>query len=98
MVELTDGDLTVKTGGARYAAALYKELVNQIYTNTSSFKAFGISQTDMLAQIDKVESGLKTLTAENTAIQQQIDETQQRVAMAREQVNTVYAAVGGTGG
>lgn len=98
MVELTDGDLTVKTGGARYAAALYKELVNQIYTNTSSFKAFGISQADMLAQIDKVESGLKTLTAENTAIQQQIDETQQRVAMAREQVNTVYAAVGGTGG
>lgn len=99
MVQLTDGDLTSKTGGARYAAALYKELVNQIYTNAANFKAFGIAQQDMLAQLDKVESGLQGLTAENTAIQQQIDETRQRVQMARDQVQTVYAAVGaGTGG
>ena len=99
MVQLTDGDLTSKTGGARYAAALYKELVNQIYTNAANFKAFGIAQQDMLTQLDKVESGLQGLTAENTAIQQQIDETKQRVQMARDQVQTVYAAVGtGTGG
>ena len=94
MTQLTDGDLTVKNGGARYAVALYKELVNQIYTNTANFKAFGISKADMVAQIDKAEAGLQTLTAENTAIQEQIDETYQRILMAREQVDTVYATVG----
>ena len=99
MVGITDGDLTVKTGGARYAAALYQELVSQIHTNTASFKAFGVSKADMLAQLDKAETGLQTLTAENEIIQQQIEKTQQLTDVARQQVETVYASVGGgTGG
>lgn len=94
MVVLTDGDLTVKTGGARYAAALYQELANQIYTNTTSFKAFGVSRQDMLAQLDKAQTGLQTLTAENDAIRQQIEKAQQLIRLARDQVATVYASVG----
>lgn len=94
MTQLTDGDLTVKNGGARYAVALYKELINQIYTNTANFKAFGISKADMMAQIDKAEAGLQTLTPENTTIQEQIDQTYERIHMARNQVDTVYATVG----
>lgn len=99
MTQLTDGDLTSKTGGARYAAALYKELVNQIYTNTANFKAFGVGRDALLEQLDKALAGLQTLTAENTAIQEQIDQTIQRVQLAKDQVDTVYATVGAaTGG
>ena len=98
LTDLTDGDLTAKYGGARYAVGLYKEIINQIYTNTTNFKAFGISQQDMLAELDKAESGLQGLTAENSVIQQQIDQTLQQISLARQQVGTVYAAVGATEG
>lgn len=98
LTDLTDGDLTAKYGGARYAVGLYKEIINQIYTNTTNFKAFGISQQDMLAELDKAESGLQGLTAENSVIQQQIDQTLQQISLARQQVDTVYAAVGATEG
>ena len=98
LTDLTDGDLTAKYGGARYAVGLYKEIINQIYTNTTNFKAFGISRQDMLAELDKAESGLQGLTAENSVIQQQIDQTLQQISLARQQVDTVYAAVGATEG
>ena len=98
LTDLTDGDLTAKYGGARYAVGLYKEIINQIYTNTTNFKAFGISRQDMLAELDKAASGLKGLTAENSVIQQQIDQTLQQISLARQQVDTVYAAVGATEG
>ena len=98
MTALTDGDLTVKTGGARYAAALYKELVSQIYTNAANFKAFGVSKNALLEQLEKADTGLQSLTAENPIIQQQIEETRTRIQLARDQVNTVYATVGGTTG
>ena len=98
LTDLTDGDLTAKYGGARYAVGLYKEIINQIYTNATNFKAFGISQQDMLAELDKAESGLQGLTAENSVIQQQIDQTLQQISLARQQVDTVYAAVGATEG
>ena len=98
LTDLTDGDLTAKYGGARYAVGLYKEIINQIYTNTTNFKAFGISPQDMLAELDKAASGLQGLTAENSVIQQQIDQTLQQISLARQQVDTVYAAVGATEG
>lgn len=94
MTDLTDGDLTSKYGGARYAVGLYKEFINQIYTNTSNFKAFGISHQDMQAQLDKAQTGLQGLTAENSVIQQQIDLALQQIDLARQQVEIVYATVG----
>ena len=48
----------------------------------------------MQAQLDKAQTGLQGLTAENSVIQQQIDQTLQQIDLARQQVETVYAAVG----
>lgn len=98
MVALTDGDLTVKTGGARYAVGLYKELVYQIYTNAMNFKALGVTKDVMLAQLDKAATGLQGLTAENDAIRQEIAATQNSIQLARTTVEETFASVGGKTG
>lgn len=95
MVELTDGDVVAKTGGTRYAVALYKEMVTQIHTNTAKFKSFGVSKEDMQAQLDKINTGMTTFTPESTAISQQIEQTKELLQKAQQMVDTTYAGVGG---
>ncbi|HUM85583.1 MAG TPA: serine/threonine-protein kinase [Lachnospiraceae bacterium] len=90
MCDLTDGDLVAKTGGTRYAVALYKEMVNQIYTNASKFKSFGISKEDMQKQLDKVKNGMKDLSPEATAISDQISKTEDLIVMAQQMIDGTY--------
>ena len=93
MVALTDGDVVAKTGGTRYAVALYREMVTQIYNNTARFKAFGITQSDMQAQLDKVERGMQDLVPESTTIADQMESTTALIAQARQMVDTTFASV-----
>ncbi len=93
MVELTDGDLVVKTGGAHYAIALYREMATQIYNNTGNFKSYGITQSDMQAQLDKIERGMADLVPENTTIAEQMEDTAALITQARQMVDTTFARV-----
>lgn len=95
MTALVEGDVVAKTGGTRYAAALYKEMVNQIYVNTANFKSFGVGKSDMEAQLDQIAAALKTLAPESTVIADQIEETTGLLESAREMVETTYTGVGG---
>ncbi len=95
MVVLTDGDVVYRTGGTKYAIMLYKEMVNQIYTNTSNFKSYGVGKIDMETQLDKVEKALDTLTPENDQIQKQIDDTRDLIVKTRPIVSTTFSGVGG---
>lgn len=95
LVELSDGDLVVKTGAAKFAAALYKEFIYQVYTNASYFREYGVSEEEMLTQIDKIESGLSSLgTSSNSDVQNLIDTAKEMVALAENQVATVYRTPG----
>ena len=84
-------DLLVKTGGTRQGGCLYKEMVNQIYTNASKFKSFGISlKEDMQKQLDKVKNGMKDLSPEATAISDQISKTEDLIVMAQQMIDGTY--------
>ena len=96
MAELTDGDVVAKTGGTRYAAALYQEMVNQIYTNTSNFKSFGVSRGALEAKLEQIEKALKDLSPESTGIANQITKTSDLLNKARQMVATTYSGVGGS--
>ena len=95
MVEITNGDVVARIGGTRYAVALYKELVNQIYSHTQEFKSYGVSKEEMTAQLDKVEAALDTLAPENSSIEQQITATETLISMTRPMVESTFSGRGG---
>lgn len=74
LVAMTDGDVVAKTGGTRYAAALYGELVYQLRKNAVSFKSCGVTRAEMTAQLDKVSDALGSLAPENEYVAQQIED------------------------
>lgn len=94
MVNLTSGDVVSRVGGTRYALALYKELVNQIYTNAEKFKSFGVTKEEMIAQLDKVDGALDSLSPENSIIEEQINNTEDLIVMARPIVESAYTSRG----
>lgn len=97
LAELTDDDLTAKTGRVSYAAALYQEFVTQIYTNASYFKSSGVTEGEMTEQLDKLESGLTGLdTSASTTAAAIVSEATELIAQARQQVASVYTVVGGS--
>ena len=98
LAEMTDGDVMVKTGGTRYAVALYYEFVNQIAIHANDFRAYGITKNDMNAQLAKMEDGMKTFVPESDNIRAKISDTETRLAQAKEMVEAAFEVVSGTTG
>lgn len=92
MVELTDGDVVERTGGARYAVALYKEMIVQIATNASKFKSFGVSKETMQAQLDKVSQAVEKLSpdSESSAVADQVKKTEKLAENAQTVIDSTY--------
>ena len=94
MVKVTEGDVASDIGGSVYAVALYKEFVNQIYTHTQQFKAAGVSQDEMIAQLDKIDSALDSLVPENGYVEQQILDTKESITITRPLFEPTFAGGG----
>ena len=94
LVEITDDDVVAKTGGTRYAAALYYEFANQIFSHATEFKAFGVTQDQMLRQLTKLTDGLEVLEPENDVIRQKINDTSDKIVQAELQVTAAFTAAG----
>jgi len=95
MVDITEGDVAEKTGGDRYAAGLYQEMVYQIYKNTLEFKQAGVTQQEMENKLNEVENALYSLSPEDDSVSKQIEDTRALIANARQQVSGTYVGVGG---
>lgn len=96
MVELTDGDLSVTLQNPNTAVDLYKELVYQIYTSTDKFQAYGVTMSEMEAQLDKAEDGIETLRKSYSTeyLITQSDSAFALIVEARKMVRSVYNTVG----
>lgn len=94
LVEITDGDVVAKTGGTRYAVALYYEFSNQILSHASDFKAFGVTHNDMQRQLDKMTDGLQSFTPESDIIREKIASTRENLIQAEKMVESAFATVG----
>ena len=94
LVDITDDDVVAKTGGTRYAAALYYEFASQIYSHATEFRAFGVTQDQMMRQLTKLSEGLAVLQPENDVIRDKITETKDMISMAERQVTAAFTAAG----
>ena len=61
---------------------------------STDFKAYGISQANMLEQLKKLEDGLSTFIPENDVVEDKIQATRTCIEMARDMVGRTFAAVG----
>ncbi len=95
MVEMTDGDVVAKTGGAHYAAGLYKEFAFQIYSITPKFKEYGIDKAAMVQQLDKMENAVNGISTSNNTVMNLVEQTKTQISSARQMVETIYSGVGG---
>ncbi|MDR0513661.1 MAG: serine/threonine protein kinase [Coriobacteriaceae bacterium] len=75
MVALSEGDLTAITGNTFMAIGFYKELVYQLHEHAPIFLGGGISEEEILKQLDKAVSGLRSLIATDPEEQGLIERT-----------------------
>lgn len=96
MVELTDGDLSVKLQNPNTAVDLYSELAYQIFTSTKSFQAYGVTREEMETQLDKAEQGIRQLSESYSTeyLIRQSDSAHAMIVRAREVVASVYNTIG----
>lgn len=59
MMELISGKNLVEQDNSKMALVMYKNFVSQIFNYAEQFKAAGVKEDELIAELDKVESRLK---------------------------------------
>ncbi len=97
LTELVSGNL-VELDNSKTALVMYRELVYQIGQNTVNFKSAGVSEKELLAELDQTVSRLESdIVVENekesdrAEIQASKDELAEQIEWARRQVEMVYS-------
>lgn len=98
MAEFSDGDLVATTGSTFVAIKIYSEVIYQIYAHNSLFAGDGVTEAEMLGQLDKAERGLEGLSTQSADEQQEIDAALVQVVSARTNVGTAFRNRGFNGG
>lgn len=97
MVELTAGDLTA-IDNEQTALVMYKEMVYQIYKNALNFRQAGVSERDMLDQLQSIRSTLMSGFATDD-VSSTKNEILESIEEAETQVNAAFSSQAGqTGG
>lgn len=97
MVELTSGDLTA-IDNEQTALVMYKEMVYQIYKNALNFRQAGVTEREMLDQLQSIRSTLMSgFASDNVAAAK--SEILDSIEEAETQVNAAFSSQAGqTGG
>ncbi len=92
MVELTSGDLTA-IDNEQTALVMYKEMVYQIYKNAVNFRQAGVTEREMLDQLQSIRSTLMSgfATADVSGTKEEILAS---IEEAETQVNAAFSSQG----
>lgn len=97
MVELTSGDLTA-IDNEQTALVMYREMVYQIYRNALNFRQAGVTQREMLDELQSIRSMLMSGFATDD-VSGTKEEILASIEEAETQVNAAFSSQGGqTGG
>lgn len=97
MVELTSGDLTA-IDNEQTALVMYREMVYQIYRNALNFRQAGVTQREMLDELQSIRSMLRSGFATDD-VSGTKEEILASIEEAETQVNAAFSSQGGqTGG
>lgn len=96
MMELVSGKNLVEQDNSKMALVMYKNFVYQIYTYTIQFKDAGITEDEMNAELDKIESRLNTdivvlNEGDRAEIEGTRDEILELIKKARQNVEKTYS-------
>jgi serine/threonine-protein kinase len=91
MVNLSDGDLAGTVGNTFITIGAYREIIYQISEHNDIFAQGGVTETEMLEQLDKTKRGLRGLYTSNAAEQEAIDKALAQIEPARQRVETMFA-------
>lgn len=101
LTDLATGNIAA-TDNVTTAMMVYKELVYQVYTHALEFKAAGVDQNVILAELDYIEEHLETDIvimddANKTRNLELKNKLKENLEQARRQVDTAFQTLGGSG-
>jgi len=88
MVQLTDGDVCARMGKTQFGLLMYREMAYQIYEHCIDFMKAGITEEQMIQQLDKVDQALDGIQDESYS--DFIAETKSLIINARSNVNQAF--------
>ncbi|MDR2106590.1 MAG: serine/threonine protein kinase [Coriobacteriales bacterium] len=91
MVALSDGDLVAATGNTFVSIGIYREIIYQILTHNDIFARGGITEDEILEQLDKAQRGLQGLGTSNDEESAAITAALKQIDLARKSVETTFA-------
>jgi serine/threonine-protein kinase len=91
MVALSDGDLVATTGNTFVSIGVYREIIYQVSEHNNIFAEGGVTEAEMLEQLNKVQSGLRALSTSNSEEKEAIDTALAQIAPTRQRVETAFA-------
>ena len=91
LVDITDGDLMESTGHAYIVLGLYNNMAVEIYNCAPQFKAAGVTQEEMQAQLDNISTQLKNIVPEDEEDSMLIEKITQNISKAETILKSAFA-------